>query len=385
MTRIIWGIVLLLGVSHESVGCFAAKQELHVDSERLYSAGMSAYTVLFVDLVFRSKAIAEGRVTEIVRSRTGSEPESLKFEVIRSFRQDLPRQLHVVFPEVHSHAEVDVQQGSSCLLFLQSVDGERAMLFGNAHLAIWPRSTADWLFTLGHVQPLDVLVQIVEELLKVDSCDSYDDRARMLTDSLFLANPLGQIAALQYANSQERWPAEQLQGNVGLRTIRRLLVERLLMRNQRLDIYATFSLCDLMRDLPLSIAIPKWIDCLSDPDVSLREASFTPLKTEAERWMSDDFGYGARTAMHAREQSIAHWQVWFESIEVALLKEEVPDLLRQLKSQVVFERESADLALQLISNLDQKFNAEDNEVNRDAAAKRWDDWWKRKQQDLKKK
>ncbi len=384
MTNGVWIIILVLGVSYESAWSIAVQQKPVKSSDRFSGVGMSSYRISFVDLVFRCQSIAEGRVSEIRRSQQGNEPESFGFAVTRSFRQTLPAHLQVIFPEKENHGVVDIDQSGMYLLFFQAVIGDRATLYGNARLAVWPHLKADWLFSEGHVQPLDVLVQIIEELLKVDSSDSYDDRARMLTDSIFLGNPLGEIAALQYANSQLRWPEERLRGTTDLRTVKRLLAAEILVANRPLDIYASFALADLMRELPLSVAFPKWITGLSDSDVALRDASFAPLKTEAERWTNDDFGYDSRASEQERRQSIARWQRWFEGIKVTLLKEEVADLLRQLESQVVFERESADLALQLISDQNQKFSAEDNKVNRDAAVKRWEEWWKRKQQELKK-
>ena len=332
--------------------------------------------ILFVDLVFESGAIAVGRVVRVGPADPAGTPDSVTFEPTRTLRGTLPAQTRVYL------SQPTFRPGETCMLFLQQVKAAEATLFGEGDVGKWPRSRPDWVFTAGHVQPLDHVVRIIEALLKVDEMAQYEERAVALSDKLFLGDPLGQIAALQYAASLERWPENTLQGEIDLHTVRCLLVARTLLQTKSLDFAAETALVQLLQDCPPSVALPNWIDRLTHQDVAMRDTAFAALKTEAERWTEDDFGYDARADAAKLAAAKGRWQAWFEQYRPIYLQEDVPKLLEALRAEAVQRREAANLLLRLISGQHVNFVAADTGRNREAAVKRWEQWWEQTKKEL---
>ena len=343
-------------------------QERHAGN----GSGNRPRAIGFVDLVFECDAIAVGRVVGKGPLGPAGSPEYINFEVAQSFRRSLPNQIQVSLSIDGVYAGM-FQRGEHVLLFLTQVEGARGTLFGFGDTGKWPRTKADWVFTAGHVQPLKQVVGVIGSLLQVDGMKSYTDRAVALTRSPFVDTMLGQIAALQYAMAFERWPEDRISGEVTLSIVQSLLSAIILIEKRPLDLAAEVELFQLLEQAPPSVAIPKWIEGLMHQDVAIRDTAFAALQTVAD----EDFQYDARQNENLRAEAVKGWQGWFDKHSLEFLKQDVPKLLDELRSGVMLRRHTANLLLRIISGQDIGFMSQADESTREAAAGRWEDWWKK--------
>ena len=340
--------------------------------------GASGRVLRFVDLVFGSNAIVIGTVASVgPPGRTGA-PEFQFIRVARALRGSPPEMVQVATPLGVQDGQAVFSKGDSCMVFLVLGAGQGAELLGTGDMGKWPRTKADWAFTAGHVQPLPQVVRVVAALLEIDGMNSYEDRAVALVRDPLEANSLGQIAALQYAAEPKFWPQDRLRGQIDLRTTRRLLGGKVLLEKEPLDMAAEVELTRILQDLPRSVAFPKWVDGLEHSDVALRDTAFTAVKPAA----GEDFGYDARAGDGERATAVARWRGWLEQRRPWIWREEVPQLLEDLRSSAPLRRRAADLLLRVVSGQDVGFDADDKPAEQDAAAKRWDDWWAKTKESL---
>lgn len=333
--------------------------------------GKRPRAIRFVDLVFECDAIAVGRIVQLGPLGASDTHEYLIFEVIRSLRRSLPNQIHITLPTAELQTGT-FHRGETAVLFLTQAEGAQGKLFGFGDTGKWPRTSANWVFTAGHVQPMDQVVSIVEGLLKIDTMNRYEDRAHALISKLFMNNALGQIAALQYTADFDHWPTDRLQGEIDLSTVSSLLSARFVLNKTHLDFAAEIELLQLLELVPKSVALPEWIERLMHDDVAIRDTAFTALQTAIEK----DFGYDSRASEELRRNAVSLWQEWLDEHLPAYLKQDVPKLLHELRSTIMLRRQAANLLLCVISRQDVGFVADDVENKREVAIKRWEDWWK---------
>lgn len=348
-------------------------QQLIIEGDQNYNLGVSMPAISFVQLVFESDAIVVGRITKIGLAGQGNMPGFIDFEVSQSFRRSLPSRIHVIVFPVGLGQQPAFDEDKTCILFLTNVTESEAILMGPGDMGKWPRITANWLYTIGHVQPLDQVLRIIKALLEVESMNSYEERTVALTSSLFLKNSLGQIAAFQFAANNDYWPKEKLRGEIDLRVVRAILVSEVLLSKQKLDITAEVELMhQLLEDLPPSVAFPKWIEGLTHQNVGIRNTAIAVLKAIVE----EDFKYDSHASQEHRTEAVERWQEWLDEHLPAYLKQDVPRLLNELRSNIMLRRQAANLLLCVISRQDVGFVADDVENKREVAVKRWEDWWK---------
>lgn len=337
--------------------------------------GLGALTTSFsfIQLVFESDAIAVGKVLGVGPEGPDGAPGQIILGVSESFHLALAQKVVVDLPVGGLDASPAFQTGESCILFLARATESRGTLIGTGDMGKWPRLSGNWLFTPGHVQPLEKVTAIIRAVLKVDRMMRYEQRAEALIQPPFIHNRLGRIAALQYGSYLERWPGDRLQGNADLKTVRAFLAVKTLLDDEPLDVMAEIEMIhQYLGDLPKSIACRKWIEALAHPDFGVRNTAATVLSAET----GEDFGYDARADEAERAEAIDLWEDWLERRLPGYLQKEVPDLLAGLKSSVALERRTADLLLQIVSGQEIGFNAEDPESHRDAAILQWEQWWK---------
>ncbi len=344
------------------------------------ASGLGALTAsfTFIQLVFESDAIAVGSVLGIGPADAAGTPGQIVFGVSESFHRSLDRKFVVDLPVAGLEAPPVFQAGESCILFLTRATESHGTLIGMGDMGKWPRRARSWLFTPGHVQPLETVTSIIRAILKVDRMSSYEQRAEALTAPPFVQNRLGRIAALQYGTYLERWPEDRLSGEAGLGTVQAYLAARTLLDEAPLDVMAEVEMIHQYMDaMPKSIALPQWIHALAHPEAGVRSTAIALLASET----GEDFGYDARAEESERAEAIDLWEDWLERQLPAHLKQEVPALLAGLKSSSSLQRRTADLLLQIISGQEIGFNADDPESHRDAAALQWEQWWKNVQKE----
>jgi hypothetical protein len=206
----------------------------------------------------------------------------------------------------------------------------------------------------------------------------YEDRALALIHEPFVNNTLGQIAALQYTADFDHWPEDRLQGEIDISTVSSFLSTQFLLNKTPLDFAAEVELLQLLELVPKSVALPEWIERLMHDDVAMRDTSFTALQTVIE----EDLGYDARASEESRRDAVERWRKWIDEHLPEYLKQDIPKLLNELQSQVLLRRQTADLLLRLIAGQDVGFVADEEESKREAAVKRWKEWWKNALEDL---
>lgn len=327
----------------------------------------------FIQLVFESDAIAVGRVLGIGPEGAAGVPEQIILGVSESFHLVLAKRIVVALPVGGLEAPPAFQTGESCLLFLTQATESRGTLIGTGDMGKWPRLAGNWLFTSGHVQPLEKVTGIIRAVLKVDRMRRYEQRAEALTAVPFLNNRLGRIAALQYGSYLERWPEDRMEGDADLKTVRAFLAARTILDDDTLDVMAEIELIhQYLEDLPRSIGLPRWIAALAHPDTGVRNTAFAVLESET----GEDFGYDPRADEGERAEAIDLWEDWLDRHLPGYLRKEIPELLAGLTSGGTLQRRTADLLLQIISGQEIGFNAEDPESYREAAILQWEQWWK---------
>jgi hypothetical protein len=261
------------------------------------------------------------------------------------------------------------------MLFLGGVHGADATLFGHGDVGLWPRAHADWVFSAGHVQPLDRVEVVVSELLRIDALKSYQDRASALIRPPFTDQALGRIAALQYVGSTDRWPQGASQGPIRLVTIRSLLAARTLLDVAQFDFAEDVALIPLLPDLPRAIAIPKLVERLAHPDVAIRDTAYAVLR----RLAGDDTlraqPFDPRAPDADRNAAVGRWKQWQQANQTEWRRKEAPLIITGLRSGEWPDRALADLLLRLLSGHDMGFEPQAPESQREPAIGRWENWW----------
>jgi len=339
-------------------------------------AGTRPRAIAFVDLVFESEACAAGQIASVDPPGPTGVPQRLILDVAKSFPKKLPGRIRVLLPD--GVTTETFRAGEKCLLFLTEVTEPHSTLFGYGDAGKWPRVQADWVFTAGHVQPLEQVIRVAEGLLAIDAMVRYEDRVTALSRPPFVGNPLGQIAALQFAGKTEHWPQDRMQGTVSFRTVRQLLAGRTLLEKDPLDLAAEVALLELLEDVPPSASLPYLIKSLGNPDVALRDTAFAALQSTPYDIPLDGFGYNARAAETSRQDAVLRWQEWYETREAGFLEKDVPPFLEGLRSNALLERTAADLLLRVVSGEDVRFIPNDSPENRNTAVRRWVEWWEKK-------
>jgi hypothetical protein len=267
--------------------------------------------------------------------------------------------------------------GARCLLFLAEPGPATAVLAGSGDAGRWPRLQPNWIFTPGHVQPLEVVVEVVEALLAVDGMDNRESRIKALRQGPFSRTSLGQIASLQYAARLEHWP-DRLSGGIDSRMARGIVATGVLLKKNPLDSAARVALVDLTQDLPPSAAIPPLIAGLKDLEVAARDAAFAALETVVGDGVVNGKRYSAVAPEAVRLEIASDWSAWFEKRRPSFLRQDVPGLLNEMRSPIELRKVYAHELLQLISGEATRLVAGDA-----AAAEHWSQWWKKTEQSFR--
>lgn len=325
----------------------------------------------FVQLVFESRAIIVGTV--IATSADSALPITLVVE--RSFPDGLPDRLQIVPPPPAMNYSVTFSKGERSVLFLAEVTGNQAVLLGTGDVGKWPRRQPDWLFTAGHVRPLSEVVTAIELLLKTDAAKTCEQRLAILLYEILPLGSIGQIATAQYTADYTRWENIQSSPEIDLSQVRWLVAAHLLPEAERRDPAVIYALLQLLSSAPSSIAIPHLITHLNAADAAERDTAFSALRTVANPFTQETFGYASANPAVQRTVAIGRWQEWWNTQRSARLRDEAPQMLADLKSTTSLRRAAGDLALRFVSNLDMGFNAQDSPSQREVAISRWSQWW----------
>ena len=362
--------VLLVGIANMNLSNAFASSAADA------SIGTRPRAIRFVDLVFEAQSVAIGRILEARPGSSGSGNGQVMFEVERSFGRTPPPEIIVEVPG-SALLQGRLRRGATLILFLTDMTDRTARLYAGGDVSVWPRETADWRFSKAHVQPLGISAGVVQALFEVDAQQSYEARIGMLTRPPFFGNPLGEVAALQFANSPERWP-EEVQGGSDLSTMQRIIGGRMMLAKRDLDFAAEIELIQLVAQMPSSVAWPFLISKLTHSDVAVRDTAITEL----EAWTEQDFEFQADGPEKGRMEAVDRWTEWFEGQQESRLRRDVPVLLAGLGSDAALERYASDLMLRVISERSTGFNAFAPEEERRTPMDAWRWWWVNRSQNV---
>jgi hypothetical protein len=332
----------------------------------------------FVQLVFESKYIVVGTVITTTR---GMLP--IRLSVERSFPAGLSREIRVSGPEPPGLEQPQFSVSEPVILFLETVQDSEGMILGTGDVGKWPRQGANWIFTVGHVQPLREVISIIELLFSVQARKTFEERVQLLLTNVILAGSLGSIAAAQYTADYGRWEGVQSVGEGGLPTVRWLVAATFLGRGKPEDPAVDYAVLQLLTTAPTSIAIPYLIKRLDDPDAAVRDTAFSSLRTVTLPYTQETFTYVSNAPPDQRKSSIQKWRRWWDQHQSARLKDEVPRMLSELDAPHVLRRSAADWSLRLLSNRNVGYDATAPVEQRREATARWQEWWKQFSPQLK--
>lgn len=340
-------------------------------SGRSENMGASERILPFIDLVFECQAVAVGSVTDISGDGTDGQPRKVTVAVERSFQRELPPKISITVVQGGLGQEMSLDMGESYLLFLTNLHGSEANLMGNGDMGKWPRLKADWKYSQGHVQPLEEVAKVVEEIVRIDAVQSYGERASAL-HKLSQRSDLGLIATLQYTADSRFWPTRQDdESDVTPKLVGAFIALTTALIDRPLDYAVHASQMQLLATSPRLVGLSGWILALGNTEVAIRDDALAALSTVTE----EDFGFDSRASEGERSAGLDRWHEWLERRRPELMRQEVPQLIEKLASENDLERTVADLALRVIAGTEMGFESSGQEVVRNEAAKRWDAWW----------
>lgn len=284
--------------------------------------------------------------------------------------------IQISYKVVRSRDLPKFREGEKVLLFLTIPERGVSKLIGYGDQAKWPRGKGNDSYPEVAVNAsLEEIEVIVTKILESASTKNIDDYFELLKQNLSSKDELLQLITLEFVQLEDSF-GENFQ-KISKANILRNFGVYLAPFASHSDPDIRFETMRILRYAPLSFSIPLLTNVLMDSEFSVRNMAYITLNTVVYDVRGNiAFEYNPRATEEQRridQEKYVKW--WLSNTKTFLLKQDIPQLISQLSTDTIYERDSAITYLRHLTNKDIEFDAKAPLDIRMQAIQKWMDWW----------